>query len=311
MLVEVEEIELLAEAAMVALSCLLEAFEVGVQLLLAKERGPVDPRELGVRAVPAPVRARERGELDCLDRRARLQVRSPAQVGERTLRVQRDPAFRRAHELDLVGLLLRLEPLDGGIGRHLLARPGPSLREQAPDLRLDRDEVVVADRLDELEVVVEAVVDRRADRDLHVRVQAHHRLGEQMGARVAEDVQRVRVGGVPRREDLDARAVGEGEAEVLRHAVRTDEHRLLREPRSDRAGGIEPTGAVRELERGSVGKEDVHAPRIVTPQRLPRSRLFDRRSGDDADGVPVRCPHRRMREGLCVQGRPDRGGGCA
>ena len=88
------------------------------------ERRPVDPRELGVRAVAAPVRAGERGELDRLDRRARLQVRPAAQIGEGALGVQRDPAFGGADELDLVRLLLRLEPRDRGVGRDLLARPG-------------------------------------------------------------------------------------------------------------------------------------------------------------------------------------------
>ena len=188
------------------------------------------------------------------------------------------------------------------------ARPSASRRPISVSIAI---EVVVADRLGELEVVVEAVVDRRADRDLHVRVQAQHGLGEQMGARVPEDVERVRVGRVAGREDLDGRAVRERQPQVLGRTVRADEDGLLGELRPDRAGGIEPAGAVRQLERGSVGEDDVHASRIVTLHRLPRSRLSALRPGDDADGVHVRCPHLRTRERPCVRRRPGRDGGRA
>ncbi len=68
-----------------------------------------------------------------------------------------------------------------------------ALVDLTPDLVLDRLEVAFVDRLRELEVVVEATVDRRADRDLHTRVQAAHGLGEQVRRGVAEHVQGVRV----------------------------------------------------------------------------------------------------------------------
>ena len=52
----------------------------------------------------------------------------------------------------------------------------------------------------ELEVVVEAVLDRRADRDLGPRVELQHRLGHHVGGVVADQLERL---GVAVGEDLD------------------------------------------------------------------------------------------------------------
>ena len=109
------------------------------------------------------------------------------------------------------------------------------------------------DRLRELEVVVEAVLDRRADGDLHARVEPPHRLGQQVRRGVAKDVQRIRVVTVPRREDLDLPTVGERQPQVLDVAVRAHEHRLLGELGADGARGVEPRSAFRELELRLVG----------------------------------------------------------
>ena len=110
----------------------------------------------------------------------------------------------------------------------------------------------------ELEVVVEAVLDRRPDRDLDARVEPPHRLGEQVRRRVAEHGERVGILRVARRQDLEAGAVRERQPQVLRHPVRLDEHGLLGELRPDRAGGVEPARAVGQLELGGVGEDHLH-----------------------------------------------------
>ena len=243
---------------MVARARLLEPLEVRVEVGLGVEGGSVDPRELGVLLVAAPVRAREARELDRLDRRRVLEVRAAAEIGERTLRVQRDRALGAASELDLVGLRLRLEACDRVVAGELLARPLAPLGDLASDLLLDRLEVGLRDRLRELEVVVEAVGDRRADRDLHAGMEAHDRLGEQMGGRVPEDVERVRIGRVARREELDVLAVRQRQPKIPRRPVHPGEDGLLGELRSDRARGVEAAGAVGKLELGRVGEDDLH-----------------------------------------------------
>ena len=61
---------------------LLEPLEVRVEVGLAEERGAVDPGQLRVLLVAAPVGAGEAGQLERLDRGRVLQVRAAAEVGE-------------------------------------------------------------------------------------------------------------------------------------------------------------------------------------------------------------------------------------
>jgi hypothetical protein len=58
-LLNAEEVELLAEQAVVALGCFFEAREVGVEVLLREEGGAVDALELGILFVAEPVGAGE------------------------------------------------------------------------------------------------------------------------------------------------------------------------------------------------------------------------------------------------------------
>src|SRR5262249_11310113 len=144
--VEVEQVELRPEATVVALARLLEPGEVSLEVALAEEGGAVDPGELGVALVAAPVRAGEPGELERLDRLRVLEVRPPAEVREIALCVQRDVALGRVDELDFVRLALGLETPTGLVARDLLACPGAPLGELALDLLLDPLEVGLRDR---------------------------------------------------------------------------------------------------------------------------------------------------------------------
>ena len=185
-------------------------------------------------------------------------MRAAAEIGEVALRVERDVALRRVDQLDLVRLSLGLEPRAGGVASDRLPRPRPALADLAHDLRLDRGEILLADRLRELEVVVEAVLDRGPDRDLHVRVQPAHGLGQEMRRGVAEDGERVGIVVVARRQDLERRPVAQRQPEVPGLAVDAREHGLLGELRPDRAGGIERARPVGKLERAPVGELHVH-----------------------------------------------------
>ena len=175
-----EEVERTPEPPVIPPLRLLDPLEVGLEVVLRVERGAVDPRELRVLLVPAPVGAREARQLERLDRLRVLEVRAAAEVGELALRVERDVALRRVDELDLVGLALVLEAPARLIAGNLLPRPRAALGELTADLLLDPLERVLTDRLGELEVVVEAVLDRRADRDLDPGVEPANRLRQQV-----------------------------------------------------------------------------------------------------------------------------------
>ena len=150
------------------------------------------------------------------------------------------------------------EACAGLVAADLDPLPRPALGELAAHLLLDRGEVLLADRLGKLEVVVEAVLDRRADRDLDAGMEPAHGLGQQMRRGVTQDVERVRVVVVPRREELQGGAVGQRQAQVARLAVDPREDGLLGELRADRAGGVERARSLGELERGAVGERHVH-----------------------------------------------------
>src|SRR5262249_14260224 len=149
---EVEEVELRAELAVIAALCLLDVLEVGVEVLFRVEGRPVDPSQLRVRRVAAPVRPGETRELHRLDRLRVLEVRSPAEIGEVALRVEGDRALCRLHELDLVRLVLGGETLTRLIRGDLLPLPLPALCKLSVDLLLDARQVGLGDRLRELEV---------------------------------------------------------------------------------------------------------------------------------------------------------------
>ena len=76
---------------------------------------------------------------------------------------------------------------------------------------------------------------------------------------MAEDVERVGVARVARRQDLDRLAVLERQAQVLDAPVGAHEHGLLGELGPDRPRGVEAGGAVGKLELRVVGEDDLHS----------------------------------------------------
>src|SRR5689334_18788866 len=91
LLAEVEEVEFAAEPAMVTALRLLELKEVLVELLLAGKGSAVDPLQLCISRVAAPIRARDVHQLECLaEVTGRRQMRADAEIDEITLPVEAD-----------------------------------------------------------------------------------------------------------------------------------------------------------------------------------------------------------------------------
>src|SRR5216110_2208081 len=106
------------------------------------------------------------------------------------LSVERDVALRGVNELELVRVVR--EQLPRLVARDLAALPAAAFLQLAPDLLLDPLEILLPDRLGEVEVVVEAVLDRRPDRQLDSRVETTDRLCQEVRRGMPEDGQRVR-----------------------------------------------------------------------------------------------------------------------
>jgi len=171
-----EELELLAKHAMVALLRLLLAGDDRVQLRLVFRDDAVDALEHLVLLVAAVVAAGDAGELDDADLAGTLDVRPAAHLDVVADRVGRD----RAAGGDDVGEALELVMLAGEeplrlVGGDLLLHERLVEGDEARDLGLDLREVLRRDAVGEVEVVVEAVVRRRADVHLHVVEDVHDR----------------------------------------------------------------------------------------------------------------------------------------
>ena len=167
-----EQVELLAQHAVVALLGFLEPVQVLIEVLLAEERGAVDALQLRILLVTQPVRAGEVEHLEGLDAPGGRDVRPAAKVDELAGLVQRDLLIGLGELLDEVALhevAFRLEALQTFGAGQKLARVGQVLLHQLLHLLLDGFEVFGREGLLAIEVVEEAALGGRAVAELGLR----------------------------------------------------------------------------------------------------------------------------------------------
>ncbi len=259
---EAVEVELGAELAVVAPLRLLELVQVGGQRLLGLPGGPVDALELLALLVAPPVGAGDPHQLEVAQAAGRGHVRAPAQVDEGVgVPVG---AHHRAGGVHLVGA--RLDGLDdlqleGLVGEDLqpflegvlVALEGLVLLDDGPHLRLDPLQVVVAEvgAAGQLEVVVEAVLDDRADGVLGAGPEPAHGLGHDVGGGVPEDLA---AGLGVLGHDGDRRPVGQRRLEVHLAPVDGGGDGRLGQAGPDGLGQLGGRRALGQLPHRAVGK---------------------------------------------------------
>ena len=191
---DVKELQLLAQLAVVTLFGLLQHRQVGVQLALLGEGYAVDAAEHLVLGIAAPVGAGGLGQLDRLDPAGVRQMGAGAEVGELALLVEGHLGAALGvlgDELQLVGLLSH-ELLGLGLVQ-LKALDGVGLLDDLVHLGLELGQLLRAEGRLDIDVVVEAVINGRADGQLGLGVEALDRLGQDMGGGVVEGLLAVRV----------------------------------------------------------------------------------------------------------------------
>src|SRR5690606_34000227 len=129
-------------------------------------------------------------------------VRPAAQVGKGVLRVDRELAGRLCdlaavfvypaidqiiNQLQLVGLIL--EKLAGFLGADLAHGEGVRLAHDGLHASLDPLQVFLGQRARQVEVVIKAVLDGRADGDFRVGKSLQNGLSHDMGGRMANTIQ--------------------------------------------------------------------------------------------------------------------------
>ena len=227
-LMQAEEVELLAELAVIALLGLLEHVQVRIEVSLLLEGRAVDALQHLVVLITAPVSTGNAHELQSLDLARRDDVRASAEVRELALRVHRDLlAFRQiVDELDLVGLALLLKELQGLFAADFLALELEVLLDDLLHLFLDIRKIGFRQLTVDVEVIVEAIVDSRSDGQAHIRVlvEALDGLCEDVGCRVAQCPAAILI---VERQKLDLAVFIEDGREVLRLAVHLSSQHLL------------------------------------------------------------------------------------
>ncbi len=204
---EGEQVELHAEAPVVALLRLLEPVQVVLEVVLRRPGRAVDALQLLVGLVAAPVGRGRPHELEGRDVAGRRQVRPAAQVLPRTLVADEVVVDRQLGAADLDALAgvtsaleadeLELELLLGQLGPGLVlgddaTREALALPDDVAHLLLDGREVLGRERPLGQEVVVEAVLDGRTDAEQRPGEQLLHGLGQHVRRRVAQHHQPVR-----------------------------------------------------------------------------------------------------------------------
>ena len=186
-----EQFEFAPDLAVVALRRFLQAREVRLEVVAAGPRDGVEPLQRLVLLVAAPVRPGHLGDLDALrvEVASGLDVRPAAQVGEGVLLVDGDGRRARGgvtvlvltfgesvDEFELVRVVLEdVSPL---VGRDFADLERVLALDDGPHPVGDPVQVAVGRVHVEVEVVVEAVLDGRADGGLGLREPFHHRLRE-------------------------------------------------------------------------------------------------------------------------------------
>jgi len=187
---QVEEVLLLADLAVIALFRFFELMQVGLECFLVSPGGAVDALQHGVVAVTAPVGARYAHEFEGLDEAGVRHMRTATEIDKLGLCVEAQVFVRRDRidNLRLVVFALLFEKRHRFVAADQRAFDRYGLLGEFRHARFDLAKVLFGQRVDCCEVVVEAVVDHRADRDLSAGVELLDRLRHEVRAGVTNDL---------------------------------------------------------------------------------------------------------------------------
>ena len=276
-LLEVVEVHLAAELAMVALLRFLDLLQVGGELRLGGKGGAVNALQLRVLRVAAPVGAGELGELEGLaDAAGGGHVRATAQVHPFALGVdfQVLTGRDRIDQLDLEQLALRAKEVLRLVAAPHLFGEGSIAGDDLGHPLLDPRQVLRQERLGLGEIVEEAILDHRADRHLGARPELLDCLRQHVRAIMPDELERLGIGA---RHELD-RGIGVDRiGKIAQYAVERHRHRALGQRRRDRFCDIEAGAALGNPALGAVGHgEGDFGHRVFSFHSLPTTQVKGR-----------------------------------
>ena len=192
LLMQAEEIQFSAEFSVVALCRLLQHVQVGIKFFLLLKRRAIDALQHLVLLTAAPVCACDTLQLKCLDLAGRDDMGACAEVGELALRIEGDHLVlgQILNQLHLIVLTLLTEECNRLCTGNLAADKRQILLDDLLHFLFDITKIGIRQLVLHVEIVVEAILDRRSDRELHValRIQALHRLRHDVRRRMAQSM---------------------------------------------------------------------------------------------------------------------------
>ena len=192
-----KQVEFAAQFAVVALLGFFEHGEVLLQLVLAGPGGAVDALQHLIVAVAAPIGARHFHQLEVLELTGAGHVRPTTQIFKTTLAVQRH-VFTAGNAGDDFGLVFFTHAHEMGhsfIARQHAAHHGFVFGGKLTHLFFNGDQIFGREGTFVRKIVIEAVLDHRANRDLGVGVQLFDGVGQQVCGGVANHFQAIGVFG--------------------------------------------------------------------------------------------------------------------
>ena len=254
-LLDVEQVERLADLAVVALLRLFQPVQIGFQRLLIQPGGAVDTLEHLVAGIAAPVGPGHFHQLERLELAGGRHVRPPAEINEVGLPVQRNVLVGRnvGDDLRLVVLAHLAEEGDRLIARHHRAGQRNVLGRQFFHPRLNPFQILGGEGPLEGEVVIKAVLDHRADGDLSGRIELLDGMGQQMGAGMADDVQSFRIA---LGDDRQIRILGEGMRSIHQSAIHLAGQGGLGQAGANRGGDFMHADGGVERALAAIGERD-------------------------------------------------------
>ena len=189
-----EELEFLAEAAVVAALRVFDALEVVVEVFLREEGGAVNALELRVLLVAEPIGTRQAHDLEGLDAAGGGDVRAAAEVDELAVAVEGDfvAGLRELlDEVDLHEVVAGFEFLEALLARLQFANEFLIARGDLGHAAFDELEVLGREGRGTPEIVEEAGLGGGAMAELRLRKQLRDGGGHDVGGGVAQDLERV------------------------------------------------------------------------------------------------------------------------
>ena len=180
-------------------------------------------------------------------------MRAAAEIEPVALEIDLDRLVARngVDQFDLERFALVAEHLFGLLAVPDFLRERFVTRDDLAHLLLDACEILRREGFVAEEIVIEAILDHRADRHLRARPQRLHGFGQHMGGIMPDQFQRARV---VAGDEFDSRVLRDRIGEVRKLAVERHCHSALGKRGGDALGDIEPGAVLGEFARRAVGK---------------------------------------------------------